>query len=397
MAFHVEVNFSGFPFVAELGQQRADQAQERGFIGKEAGEPGAASEFLVDPFQCIGRAQSALMGGGQRKDGEALGQILFHPGGEFRRGGGVGGDDFFEPALRAGQIGRVEHAADGLSDRGALIQSGHVSLGVLLQMKLTALPGHRWEDGGARRAQARMVVADDQVHAVQAALLQAGEEGAPVDFGFAEGRADTQDGAFAVGPDAQGDEHGAIEDPTALADLFIAGVEQHVGIKSQRSSAPGFQFGVELSGALTDLRGTDGGAAELFDDGGDFAGGDALDVHLGQGEFERLLTAHAFVEGAGIEAHPAADLWDSEGDRAEARIESFGFEAVGVARAGIGAFIGLGLESLSTFLDHGFVDEQTNAFGQAASALFSDELQDGVQEFRLGLVGHLVFCVGCVC
>ena len=37
------------------------------------------------------------------------------------------------------------------------------------------------------------------------------------------------------------------------------------------------EFGVEAFGAVADLGGTDGRAAEFLDDGGDFAGGDALD------------------------------------------------------------------------------------------------------------------------
>jgi hypothetical protein len=56
-----------------------------------------------------------------------------------------------------------------------------------------------------------VVIADQQLGAVQAALLQAGEEGPPMDLGFAQGHADAQDGAFAVGPDAQGNEDGAIQ------------------------------------------------------------------------------------------------------------------------------------------------------------------------------------------
>ena len=45
---------------------------------------------------------------------------------------------------------------------------------------------------------------------------------------------------------------------------------------------------------------------------------------------------------------------------------------------------------MSAFLEHGFVDEQADAFGQAVGALFSDELQDRVQEFRVVLVGHVM-------
>jgi hypothetical protein len=37
---------------------------------------------------------------------------------------------------------------------------------------------------------------------VQAALLQSGEKGTPVDFGFTQGGADAEDGAFAFGGNA---------------------------------------------------------------------------------------------------------------------------------------------------------------------------------------------------
>ena len=103
----------------------------------------------------------------------------------------------------------------------------------------------------------------------------------------------------------QGDEHGAIQDLSALPDFFIAGVQEDVAAGFKRASAPAFQFGVEAGGALADLGGADRLAAELFDDGRDLAGGNALNVHFGQGEFEGLFTADALLEGGGIEAQIA--------------------------------------------------------------------------------------------
>ena len=121
-----------------------------------------------------------------------------------------------------------------------------------------------------------------------------------------------------------------------------------------------------------------------------------MDIHFGQSQFEGLLAADAFVEGRGIEGDAVADLRDAEGDGGHAGGDGFGFEAVGVAEAGVGAFIGLGLEHGGAFQAHGFVDEQANALGEAFEAFAGEELQDGVQEFRLRLVGHVWFGVGCV-
>jgi len=42
-----------------------------------------------------------------------------------------------------------------------------------------------------------------------------------------------------------------------------------------------------------------------------------------------------------------------------------------------------------TFDAHGFVDEEAQAFGKAGVVLVSQELQDVVQEFRIGVVSHV--------
>ena len=104
-----------------------------------------------------------------------------------------------EPGFGGWAIGAVEDTADGLGDFGALIQARDIGLGVLLEMELAALPRHGGEDGGARGAQAGVVIADDELDAVQAALLQALEEGPPMHLGFTERDADAEDGAFAFG------------------------------------------------------------------------------------------------------------------------------------------------------------------------------------------------------
>lgn len=122
---------------------------------------------------------SALVGDGQGKAREALGQVFLYPSGQLGSAPGVIGRDFFESPFGAGPIRGVEGAADGHRYDGALVQTRHVGLGVLLQMKLTALPGHRSKDGGAGRAQSCLVVAGDELDAVQSSHLQAGQKGAP--------------------------------------------------------------------------------------------------------------------------------------------------------------------------------------------------------------------------
>ena len=121
MVFHGEVNFGGLPFVAQFVEHGGDQAQEGGFIGEEAGDAGAAFEFLVDPLQGVAGAQSELVGEWQGEDGEALGQVGFHPGGEFGGAVGIKGHDFLEAAFSGRTIRAIEHAADGFGDGGPLV------------------------------------------------------------------------------------------------------------------------------------------------------------------------------------------------------------------------------------------------------------------------------------
>ena len=86
-----------------------------------------------------------------------------------------------------------------------------------------------------------------------------------------------------------------------MADLLVAGVEDQVGHLAQGSVSPGLQLGVEGGGGPADLGTADLGAAELLGDGGDLTSGDALDVHLGDGELEGPLAADALLQGRGVE------------------------------------------------------------------------------------------------
>lgn len=266
MAFHVEVNFSGFPFVAGFGQQCRDQPEEGGLIWEDAGDMGAPFEFLIHAFQPIGGAQSFLVGEGQGQDGQALWQVFLHPGGKFRDAFGVVRDDFLEAGFGRGAAGAVKHAADGVGDFLPLLEPGHIRLGVLLEMELAALPRDGAKDGFARGRHAGVVVADDELATAEAALDQALKEGAPMHFGFAEGDADAEQGALAGGADAQRDQDGAIPELPVVADLFVAGVKHQIGISPAQAVAPFLEFGVQEFGAVADLGGADAGAAEFFDD-----------------------------------------------------------------------------------------------------------------------------------
>ena len=76
-------------------------------------------------------------------------------------------------------------------------------------------------------------------------------------------------------------------------------------------------------------------------------------------------------------------------------VDGFRFEAIGVALTGFSALVGLGSEGLGTLTKHGFVKENTKTAEQAFEAGFVELLQDGIQEFRVVLVGHEGFACWC--
>jgi site-specific DNA recombinase len=90
------------------------------------------------------------------------------------------------------------------------------------------LPG-RVEDTRDGRLEPGVGVGDHQLHAVEAAALQAAQELHPegLRLGGADGEAD--DLAPAVGVDRHGDYRGDRDDPAATADLEIGGVEPEIG------------------------------------------------------------------------------------------------------------------------------------------------------------------------
>jgi len=211
-------------------------------------------------------------------------------------------------------------------------------------------------------------------------------------LGFAQSDAHAQDGALAVQANPHGRQDSAINNMSSLADFLIAGVQINIGAGMEGPVAPEFQLGVELLSALADRGRADRNAAKFLDDGRDFAGGDALDIHFGQGQFESPLAAQALFQGGRVEPDAAPDLGDGEGDGIQPSGDGFWFEALGMGQAGVDALIRLGLNNLTALLAHGLVDQETDAFGQAIGSLLSDELQNSVQEIRIGLVGHVDGC-----
>jgi len=66
-------------------------------------------------------------------------------------------------------------------------------------------------------------------------------------------------------------------------------------------------------------------------------------------------------------------------------------------QAGVGALIGRRAQGVGAFPEHGAVEQDAEPFEQAANAGVIEMLQDGVQQFRVVLVGHEGGVCCCVC
>ncbi len=78
-------------------------------------------------------------------------------------------------------------------------------------------------------------------------------------------------------------EQGAGHDAAAVSYFFVACIEDEIADLAQGSVAPGVELLVEFGRGAADLGAGHIQAAQFLHDLGDLAGGDALDVHLGDG------------------------------------------------------------------------------------------------------------------
>ena len=73
-AFGEVAAVAGLPFVVDVGEHGADEADHGGFVGEDAHDAGAALDFLVEPLERVRRPDlaSSALGGRRRRRGRRL-------------------------------------------------------------------------------------------------------------------------------------------------------------------------------------------------------------------------------------------------------------------------------------------------------------------------------------
>ena len=237
------------------------------------------------------------------------------------------------------------------------------------EVELAALPLRSRQDGLACGAQPAVVVADDELDPAQAALDQAVEKDAPVGFGLREGGRDAEDAPPALGLHADGREDGGVAHDAALADLLVSGVKKEIANLSELARSPRLELLVEQGSGPADLGGGQALQAELRHHLRRVARGDALDVHLRDGEHHRARGAPPALQGLGEERLlAAAALGDAQRERAGRRVHGLRLVAVGIAPARLGTLVEPSAEVLLALHPHGEIEERREGLRHALGA-----------------------------
>ena len=85
VGFLCEIDFSGFPIFTDFDEDGGGESQERGLVGEEQRDAGAAADLFIQAFQHVGGAEPFALRGGQRQDREPFGRVGFQTSGEPRR------------------------------------------------------------------------------------------------------------------------------------------------------------------------------------------------------------------------------------------------------------------------------------------------------------------------
>ena len=219
-----------------------------------------------------------------------------------------------------------------------------------------------------------------------------------MDLRFAQPGAHTQDLTLTRRLDSDGLQDGQVLNPSIDTDFLVMGVQVDDRVlPAQRPAAKLLQLLIQQRGHPGDLSGGDLGAAQLLGDLTDLARGDAHDVHLGDGQLQRLFRAAALFQRLGVKRQPS-NLRDLQSELSHARGDLLVFVAIGVAPPLACPLVGLGSQKLRSLHSHRQVEEFFQHLAKGLGSFFDQLLQDLYSRSgALGFSFHLMNDLGESC
>src|SRR5581483_2784713 len=213
------------------------------------------------------------------------------------------------------------------------------------------------------------------------------QEGPPQHHILTEADIDAHHLAHAIGPHAVGHHHGHTLDPTALADMLIAGVQPEIRVDGVQPAFPEDPaLLIKALGHAAHFALGEAGDPELLHQRLDLARAHALHIRFRNDRDEGLLAASPRLQPA-REVAAAAQLGNRHLNRAQARVERPAAIAVALRRALVAALIPPGANHGTDFGFDEFLQERAQPFPQKVRAVLGQALAQRLQH-RHAVLGH---------
>ena len=216
------------PFVVGFDQDGAGEAEQRGGVGEDADDVGAALDLLVHPLERVGGPDLAPVRGREGGEGE---QVVAGARASSSRPWGAAGRAWSAITSNCSWTWAASGWAKMVRIAAATISPepfGHRGQHVAHEVDPAALPGRAEQHAADRGLQALVGVGDHQLHSVQAAGLQRAQERGPERAVLAVPDVEAEHLPPAVGGHPGGDHHRLGHDPPVDPGLAVGGVEEHV-------------------------------------------------------------------------------------------------------------------------------------------------------------------------
>jgi hypothetical protein len=372
--------------VVLLDSEHRGQADQRAVVGEDPDDVGAPADLAVEALQRVGASDLAPVVGREGVEGQDVVLGALHQGNDLGELALQRGHRFGEPVARLVETVGVEDRADQRRQQAVLV-AACVPQAVAQEVHGAALP-RRAEHLGDRVLQALVGIADDQLHADQAARDEVPEEVGPERLGLRLADVQADDLPAAGLMDAVGDDHALALDPAAVSDLLDLGVEEQIDVAAlQRPRPERLDLLVQAGADAADLRPAHA-QPKALDELIDTPCAHAAHIGLLDNRQQRLLGALPGRQKA-REVRPLADLGDLQLDLAGPGVPPPRSIAVAVRRAiRRSPLTVLGTDQLGDLDLHQLPGQPPHTLAQHVGVLVDQHLPDDLLDRHPVCSGH---------